>query len=166
MWASDLPLDSTGMPSPKSIMTSIESVATLNLDGDVDEGASLDTAAMISVQLELLSGSECNVISATATLTEMIRQDRAIQEEIRTAGGVRSAVFLHKLSQTTGNQRIANASSRLLLHLARDNPRNQDELSTFEGITLMDVVLRIARLGDGPRHSRELLEMTRAARYW
>ena len=57
------------------------------------------------------------------------------------------------------------------------NP-HQDEIRTFEGdphpsspfegTTLMDVVLRMARRGeaDCPRISRELLEMTRAARYW
>ena len=41
--------------------------------------------------------------------------------------------------------------------------------SPFEGIALMDVVLRMARLqgeADCPRTGRELLEMTRAARYW
>tara|TARA_B100000780_G_C20963989_1_gene384818 strand:+ start:290 stop:454 length:165 start_codon:yes stop_codon:yes gene_type:complete len=49
--------------------------------------------------------------------------------------------------------------------------RNQDEIRAFEGITLMDVVLRMA--GRAPWQSdgwemagRELLAMTRAARYW
>ena len=129
MWSTGLlTLDSAGMPSPKSIMTSLEGVelATLNLDEDVEAVVAADAVTTtISAQLELLSGSECNVVGAAAILTEMLQRDhhlgQAVQEEIRTAGGVRSAVFLLKLSQTAGNQRIANAASRLLLHLARDN---------------------------------------------
>lgn len=121
--------------SPKGIMTSLEGVelATLNLD-EAREAvvATNDVTTTISAQLELLSGSECKVVGAAATLTEMIQRDQTVQEEIRTAGGIRSAVFLLKLSQAAGNQRIGNAASRLLLHLARDNVRNQDEISTSE----------------------------------
>ena len=133
LWASGLMRHEAG--SPKGIMTSLEGVelATLNLDGDREAVmATEDVTTTIAAQLELLSGSECDVVGAAATLTEMIQRDQTMQEEIRTAGGIRSAVFLLKLSQTAGNQRIGNAASRLLLHLARDNARNQDEISTFE----------------------------------
>ena len=133
LWASGLMRHEAG--SPKGIMTSLEGVelATLNLDEDREAVmATEDVTTTIAAQLELLSGSECDVVGAAATLTEMIQRDQTVQEEIRTAGGIRSAVFLLKLSQTAGNQRIGNAASRLLLHLARDNARNQDEISTFE----------------------------------
>ena len=138
-------LDSAGMPSPKGIMTSLEGVelATFDLDEDLEAVECEDVTTTIFAQLELLSGSECNVVGAAATLTDMIQQDQAVHDQavqeaardlampsavqdlIRTAGGIRSAVFLLKLSQTAGNQRIATAASRLLLHLARDNARNQ-----------------------------------------
>ena len=143
--------------------TQFESVKTLNLDdGEVD------MATAISIQLGLLSSCECNVLAAVSRLTEMIQHDAASQEEIRTAGGVRSTVFLLKLSQRAGNQRMAHAASRLLRHLARDNTRNQYEIRTLEAIPcLVDLVVSITRLGDSPHSSgSELAEMTRAAHYW
>ena len=129
-WASGLTLDSDGMPSPKSVMAFLEGVelTTLNLDENVEAvAAAEDVPATISAQLELLTGSECNVVRAATTLTEMIQRDHAVQEAIRIAGGIRSAVFLLKLGQAAGNPRIVKAASRLLVHLARGNARNQDK---------------------------------------
>lgn len=181
-WASGLTLHADPMPSPKCVMAVLEGVelAPINLDENIEAVvAAEDVTVSISAQLELLTGSECNVVRAATTLTEMIQRDHAAQEAIRIAGGIRSAVFLLKLGQAAGNPRIVKAASRLLVHLARGNARNQDEIRTFEGephptspfegIALMDVVLRMARLqgaADCPRTGRELLEMTRAARYW
>ena len=123
-------------------------------------------ATTFSLLFSLLSRTPEQIVSASARLVDMIKHDSASQEGIRTAGGVRSAVTLLKLSQTAGNQRIANAASRLLLHLARDNPRNQDEICTLEGIPcLVDVVLTFVRLGDSPQSpGKELLEMTESVR--
>ena len=142
----------TAITSPKSIMSARHEV---------------DSAAAISVQVELLSRAPEQAVSAAVRLTEMVERDRAALEEIRTAGGVRSAVFLLKLSQMAGHQRIANATSRLLLYLTRDCPRNQDEIRTLGGIPcLLDVVLSIARLGESRYASdRELLEKTEAVRW-
>ena len=129
-WASGLTLDSDGMPSPKSVMAFLEGVelTTLNLDENVEAVvAAEDVPATISAQLELLTSSECNVVRAATTLTEMIQRDHAVQEAIRIAGGIRSAVFLLKLGQAAGNPRIVKAASRLLVHLARGNARNQDK---------------------------------------
>ena len=131
-WASGLTLDNGGMPSPKSIMAFLEGVelTTLNLDENIEAvAASEDVPATISAQLELLTSSECNVVQAATTLTEMIQRDHAVQEAIRIAGGIRSAVFLLKLGQAAGNQRIVKAASRLLVHLARGNARNQDKIA-------------------------------------
>ena len=124
------------------------------------------SATAFSLQVELLSGTPDQIVSASASLVAMIKHDAASQEGIRAAGGLRSAVTLLKLSQTAGNQRIANAASRLLLHLARDNPKNQDEIQGLNGIPcLVDVALTFARLGDSPQSpGRELLEMTEAAK--
>ena len=131
-WASGLTLDSHGMPSPKCVMAFLEGVelATLNLDENVEAVAPAeDVPATISSQLELLTSSECNVVRAATTLTEMIQRDHAVQEAIRIAGGIRSAVFLLKLGQAAGNPRIVKAASRLLVHLARGNARNQDKIA-------------------------------------
>ena len=131
-WASGLTLDSHGMPSPKCVMAFLEGVelATLNLDENVEAVAPAeDVPATISSQLELLTSSECNVVQAATTLTEMIQRDHAVQEAIRIAGGIRSAVFLLKLGQAAGNPRIVKAASRLLVHLARGNARNQDKIA-------------------------------------
>ena len=131
-WASGLTLDSHGMPSPKCVMAFLEGVelTTLNLDENIEAvAASEDVPATISAQLELLTSSECNVVQAATTLTEMIQRDHAVQEAIRIAGGIRSAVFLLKLGQAAGNPRIVKAASRLLVHLARGNARNQDKIA-------------------------------------
>ena len=131
-------------------------------------------SATVGSQCMLLTQAPEQVVSASARLVEMIDHDPTAQEEIRTAGGVRSAVFLLKLSQAAGNQRVANATSRLLLHLARDNSRNQDEICALDGIPcLVDVLLTFASQGDScscPRSPgscpqspcRELLELTEA----
>ena len=129
-WASGLTLDSDGMHTPKCVMAFLEGVelATLNLDENVEAVAPAeDVPATISAQLELLTGSECNVVRAATTLTEMIQRDHAVQDRI--AGGIRSAVFLLKLGQAAGNPRIVKAASRLLVHLARGNARNQDKIA-------------------------------------
>ena len=131
-WASGLTLDNGGMPSPKCVMAFLEGVelTTLNLDENIEAvAASEDVPATISAQLELLTSSECNVVQAATTLTEMIQRDHAVQEAIRIAGGIRSAVFLLKLGQAAGNPRIVKAASRLLVHLARGNARNQDKIA-------------------------------------
>ena len=151
--------ESAGMPSPTAIRRA---------NTDVTE-----SPTAFSLQVELLSRTPEQIMSASARLVSMIRNDTACQEGIRTAGGVRSAVTLLKLSQTAGNQRLINAASRLLLHLARDNPRNQDEICTLDGIPcLVDVVLTFGRPGvesttptTEPRSpGRQLLEMTEAVR--
>ena len=142
-------------------MTSFQSVESLDLD-------EVEVATTIPIQLGLLSGCEYSVLAAAARLTEMIQHDAAAQEDIRTAGGVSSAVFLLKLSQRAGNQRMAHAASRLLRHLARDNARNQYEIRTLEAIPcLVDLVLSITSLGESSHSSNKgILEMTRAAHYW
>lgn len=120
-----------------------------------------------------LSGTPVQVVSASARLVEAIEHDPGQQDGIATAGGLRSAVFLLKMSQAAGNQRIASAVSQLLLHLARDNPGNQDEICSLEGIPcLVDVVLSFEQASEcsccprsrsrSPGH--ELLEMTKAVR--
>ena len=128
------------------------------------------TAAQVVVdlvaQLELQPEQ---VVDASARLVEVIEHDPPAAQEVRTAGGVRQAIFLLKLSQAAGDQRIASAASRLLLHLARDKI-NQDEICSLEGIPcLVDVVLSFAREEDSPRSRsrssrRELLELTEAVR--
>ena len=121
----------------------------------------VDLVAQLELQPE-------QVVSATARLVEMIEDDPPAAQEIRTAGGVRQAVFLLKLSQAAGDQGIASAASRLLLHLAQDEI-NQDEICSLEGIPcLVDVVLSFARHEeDSPRSRsrssrRELFERTEA----
>jgi len=129
-WASGLTLHADPMPSPKCVMAVLEGVelAPINLDENIEAVvAAEDVTVSISAQLELLTGSECNVVRAATTLTEMIQRDHAAQEAIRIAGGIRSAVFLLKLGQAAGNPRIVKAASRLLVHLARGNARNQDK---------------------------------------
>ena len=151
--------ESAGMPSPTAIKRA-------NTDPT-------ESPTAFSLQVELLSRTPEQIMSASARLVSMIKHDTACQEGIRTAGGVRSAVTLLKLSQTAGNQRLTNAASRLLLHLARDNPRNQDEICTLEGIPcLVDVVLTFGRPGvesttpttEPQSPGRQLLEMTEAVR--
>jgi hypothetical protein len=120
-----------------------------------------------------LSGTPSQVVSASARLVEAIAHDPDAAHGIATAGGLRSAVFLLKMSQAAGNQRVASAASQLLLHLARDSPGNQDEICTLEGIPcLVDVVLSFEQASEcsccprsrslAPGH--ELLEMTEAVR--
>ena len=143
--------------APISILTHYANDVPTERTTDPDSSA-------IQVQVELLSGCECSVLSAAARLAEMITHSPQAKEGIRFAGGVRSAVFLLKLSQTAGNLRITNAASLLLLRLARDSPRVQDDICALEGIPcLMDVILSIGRgIGARARHSSgsELLEMT------
>ena len=82
-------------------------------------------ATLVVAPLERVQTRE----SDATTLTEMIQRDHAVQEAIRIAGGIRSAVFLLKLGQAAGNPRIVKAASRLLVHLARGNARNQDKIA-------------------------------------
>lgn len=123
--------------------------------------------------VDSLSGTPDAVVTASARLVETIEHDPAAQDRIAAAGGLRSAVFLLKMSQAAGNQRIASAASQLLLQLARDHPGNQDEICTLEGIPcLVDVVLSYEQALEcsccprsrsrSPGH--ELLEMTEAVR--
>ena len=110
------------------------------------------------------------VVRLSVRLVELIQHDgTATQEGIRAAGGVRSAVFLLKLSQAAGNHGIASAASRLLLHLARDNPGNQDEICSLACIPcLVDVALSLRLENTRPRSrscspGRELTEAVQSA---
>ena len=113
------------------------------------------------------------VVSASARLIELLDQAAALQDGIAREGGLRSAVFLLKMSVAAGNQRIASAASQLLIHLARDNPANQDEICKLEGIPcLVDVVASFGEASESTCHprsrsfspGRELLEITEAVR--
>ena len=113
------------------------------------------------------------VVSASARLIELLDQAACLQDGIAREGGLRSAVFLLKMSVAAGNQRIASAASQLLIHLARDNPANQDEICKLEGIPcLVDVVESFGEASESTCHprsrsfspGRELLEITEAVR--
>lgn len=103
----------------------------------------------------------------------LLDQAAALQDGIAREGGLRSAVFLLKMSVAAGDQRIASTASQLLIHLARDNPANQDEICKLEGIPcLVDVVATFGEVSESacrPRSrsispGRELLEIMEAVR--
>ena len=121
----------------------------------------------------LSRGAPDLVVSASARLIVLLDKAAALQDGIAREGGLRSAVFLLKMSVAAGNQRIASAASQLLLHLARDNPANQDEICKLEGIPcLVDVVATFGEASESTcrpqsrssSHGRELLEITEAVR--
>ena len=121
----------------------------------------------------LSRGAPDLVVSASARLIALLDKAASLQDGIAREGGLRSAVFLLKMSVAAGYQRIASAASQLLTHLARDNPANQDEICKLEGIPcLVDVVATFGEASEStcrPRsrsssHGCELLEITEAVR--